>query len=198
MLAVLSGGIEPEPKRRSGVEPSNQGGNPCASLTRHSAAAARRLQRQQGRQRGHRQYDQNTAENTAADVGNTAQNIAADIGNDVKTTGDKIENKVGNTDVNVNVNTDVKTDRTRREQAVARRLDRPSPTSGGWSGRQDSNLRPSAPKADALPGCATPRRRRTSGGASSPIPCSTSSADDGGPGRIRTSNLAVMSGRLYR
>ena len=26
-----------------------------------------------------------------------------------------------------------------------------------WSGRQDSNLRPSAPKADALPGCATPR-----------------------------------------
>ena len=28
------------------------------------------------------------------------------------------------------------------------------------SGRQDSNLRPSAPKADALPGCATPRGRR--------------------------------------
>ena len=28
----------------------------------------------------------------------------------------------------------------------------------GWSGRQDSNLRPSAPKADALPGCATPRQ----------------------------------------
>ncbi len=26
-----------------------------------------------------------------------------------------------------------------------------------WSGRKDSNLRPSAPKADALPGCATPR-----------------------------------------
>ena len=26
-----------------------------------------------------------------------------------------------------------------------------------WSGREDSNLRPSAPKADALPGCATPR-----------------------------------------
>ena len=39
----------------------------------------------------------------------------------------------------------------------------PSPMSPGrtpvtWSGRQDSNLRPSAPKADALPGCATPRR----------------------------------------
>ena len=28
---------------------------------------------------------------------------------------------------------------------------------GKWSERQDSNLRPSAPKADALPGCATPR-----------------------------------------
>src|SRR5262245_48204539 len=27
-----------------------------------------------------------------------------------------------------------------------------------WSGRRDSNTRPSAPKADALPGCATPRR----------------------------------------
>jgi hypothetical protein len=26
-----------------------------------------------------------------------------------------------------------------------------------WSGREDSNLRLSAPKADALPGCATPR-----------------------------------------
>src|SRR4029079_10174945 len=52
------------------------------------------------------QYDQNTAENTAADVGNTAQNIAADIGNDVKKTGDKIQN----TDVDVNVNKDVKTE----------------------------------------------------------------------------------------
>ena len=52
------------------------------------------------------QYDQNTAENAAADVGNTAQNIAADIGNDVKNTGDKIQN----TDVSVNVNKDVKTE----------------------------------------------------------------------------------------
>src|SRR3954447_711988 len=30
-----------------------------------------------------------------------------------------------------------------------------------WSGRQDLNLRPSAPKADALPGCATPRHRQS-------------------------------------
>src|SRR6185437_10340379 len=29
--------------------------------------------------------------------------------------------------------------------------------SEGWSGRRDSNTRPSAPKADALPDCATPR-----------------------------------------
>ena len=56
------------------------------------------------------QYDQNTAENAVADVGNTAQNVAADIGNDVKATGDKIENKVGNSDVDVNVNKDVKTE----------------------------------------------------------------------------------------
>jgi hypothetical protein len=49
------------------------------------------------------QYDQNTAQNTVADLGNTAQNIATDIGNDVEKTGNKIENKVGNTDVSVKV-----------------------------------------------------------------------------------------------
>ena len=52
------------------------------------------------------QYDQNTAQNTAADIGNTAQNIAADIGNDVQKTGSKIENKVGNTDVKIKVDKD--------------------------------------------------------------------------------------------
>jgi hypothetical protein len=31
-----------------------------------------------------------------------------------------------------------------------------------WSGREDLNLRPPAPKAGALPGCATPRRGRRS------------------------------------
>jgi hypothetical protein len=56
------------------------------------------------------QYDQNTAENTAADIGNTAENIAADIGNDVKNTGEKIQNKVGNTDVDVKIGKDEKTD----------------------------------------------------------------------------------------
>ncbi len=52
------------------------------------------------------QYDQNTAQNTAADIGNTAQNIAADIGNDVQKTGDKFQNKIGNTDVSVKINKD--------------------------------------------------------------------------------------------
>jgi hypothetical protein len=56
------------------------------------------------------QYDQNTAENAAADVSNTAENVAADIGNDVKSTSKKIENKVGSKDVNVKVDKDVKTE----------------------------------------------------------------------------------------
>ena len=51
------------------------------------------------------QYDQNTAENTAADVGNFAENVAADIGNDVERTADKVQN----TDVDVTVNQDVQT-----------------------------------------------------------------------------------------
>ena len=48
------------------------------------------------------QYDQNTAENTAAEIGNTAQDIAADIGNDVSNTADKVQNKVGDNDENAN------------------------------------------------------------------------------------------------
>ena len=58
------------------------------------------------------QYDQNTAENTAADIGNTAQNIAADIGNDVSNTADKVQNKVGDHDVSMNVNANVQTNTT--------------------------------------------------------------------------------------
>ena len=54
------------------------------------------------------QYDQNKAENTAADIGNTAQNI----GNDVKKTGEKIQN----TDINVNVGSDVHTNTTTTER----------------------------------------------------------------------------------
>ena len=55
------------------------------------------------------QYDQNTAENTAATIGNTAQNIGSEIANDVQNTGDKIENKVGNADLHVTINKDEET-----------------------------------------------------------------------------------------
>ena len=58
------------------------------------------------------QYDQNTAENAATDVGNTAQNIATDIGNDVQKTGDKLENKIDNADVSVKIGHDVHTNKT--------------------------------------------------------------------------------------
>lgn len=54
------------------------------------------------------QYDQNTAENTAAEIGNTAENVASDIGNDVKKTGEKIQN----TDVDVKVGSDEHTNKT--------------------------------------------------------------------------------------
>jgi predicted small secreted protein len=54
------------------------------------------------------QYDQNTAQNTAADIGNTAENIGSDIGNDVKKTADKLQN----TDIDVKVGKDEHTDTT--------------------------------------------------------------------------------------
>ena len=54
------------------------------------------------------QYDQNTAENTAADIGNTAQNIGKDIGNDVS----KTANKIQNTDVHIKVGKDEHTNTT--------------------------------------------------------------------------------------
>ena len=58
------------------------------------------------------QYDQNTAQNTVADIGNTAQNIGADIANDVQKTGDKIQNKVGNSDVDIKAGHDEHTNTT--------------------------------------------------------------------------------------
>ena len=141
-------------------------------------------------------YNSDVAENAAADIGNTAQNIAADIGNDVQKTGDKIENKVGNTDVNVKSTRRARQHGRHATENKASNVGSRS-VSGGWSGRQDSNLRPSAPKADALPDCATPRRPPLGLIARLANP-RFGSASDGGPGRIRTSNLAVMSGRLYR
>src|SRR3954464_10358295 len=50
-----------------------------------------------------------------------------------------------------------------------------------WSGREDLNLRPPAPKAGALPGCATPRRGR----ALLP-PGHTSATDDAFEGELTT------------
>ena len=62
------------------------------------------------------QYDQNTAENAAADVGNTAQNIASDIGNDVQNTGEKMQNKVGD-DHQTNTSTTTTTTTTTENKA---------------------------------------------------------------------------------
>jgi len=50
------------------------------------------------------QYDQNTAENAAADAGNFAENVGGMIANDVDQTAAKVQNKVGDVDVNVQVN----------------------------------------------------------------------------------------------
>jgi len=50
------------------------------------------------------EYNQDVAENGAADVANAAENIAADIGNDVERTADKIDNTIGDVDVDVDVN----------------------------------------------------------------------------------------------
>ena len=51
------------------------------------------------------QYNQDVAENAAADVANTAENIGGMIANDVEKTADKIQN----TDVDVDVDANVQT-----------------------------------------------------------------------------------------
>ena len=48
-------------------------------------------------------YNQDVAENAAADVANTAENIGEDIANDVERTADKVQNEVGDVDVDVDV-----------------------------------------------------------------------------------------------
>jgi hypothetical protein len=57
-------------------------------------------------------YNSDVAENAAKDVGNTAHNIATDIGNDDKKTGEKLQN----TDVSLNVNTNVHTNTTEKKK----------------------------------------------------------------------------------
>ena len=54
-----------------------------------------------------------------------------------------------------------------------------------WSGREDLNLRPLAPQASALPGCATPRRTRPN--AADPLPATRSARSVGRTRRGRDS-----------
>jgi hypothetical protein len=50
-------------------------------------------------------YNQDVAENAAADVANTAENIAADIGNEVEDTANKVEDRTDdNRDSNASEN----------------------------------------------------------------------------------------------
>jgi hypothetical protein len=53
---------------------------------------------------------------------------------------------------------DPKTDAVTTQWGTPGKCKHNPPSELGWSGRKDSNLRPSGPKPDALPGCATPRR----------------------------------------
>ena len=48
-------------------------------------------------------FNEDVAENTAADVGNFAENVGGMIANDVDQTADKVQNEVGDVDVNVDV-----------------------------------------------------------------------------------------------
>ena len=48
-------------------------------------------------------FNQDVAENAAADAGNFAENVGGIIANDVDRTEDKVQNKVGDVDVDVNV-----------------------------------------------------------------------------------------------
>ncbi len=52
------------------------------------------------------QYNQDLAENVAADVGDTAQNIGGMIANDVSETAGKVQNEVGDVDVDADVDVD--------------------------------------------------------------------------------------------
>ena len=51
-------------------------------------------------------FNQDVAENAAADAGNFAENVGGIIANDVDRTTDKVKNEVGDVDVDVNVTRD--------------------------------------------------------------------------------------------
>ena len=48
-------------------------------------------------------FNEDVAENAAADAGNFAENVGGMIANDVDQTADKVKNEVGDVDVDVNV-----------------------------------------------------------------------------------------------
>ena len=51
-------------------------------------------------------FNEDVAENAAADAGNFAENVGGMIANDVDRTADKVQNEVGDVDVDVNVTRD--------------------------------------------------------------------------------------------
>ena len=52
------------------------------------------------------EYNQDVAENAAADIGNTAENVGGAIANTVENTADKVQNRAEKVDVTVDTNTD--------------------------------------------------------------------------------------------
>ena len=46
-------------------------------------------------------YNQDVAENAAADVANTAENIGGQLANDIQESGERVQNEVGDVDVDV-------------------------------------------------------------------------------------------------
>ena len=61
-------------------------------------------------------FNQDVAENAAADAGNFAENVGGIIANDVDRTADKVQNKVGDVDVDVNVSHNDSDDATNNRQ----------------------------------------------------------------------------------
>ena len=113
MLAVLSGGIEPEPQAApSGVEPSKRLERidhardvPCLPPLL-PLAAARRLPGEQGRRitAPPSTINQNSRRKCRRGRRQCRDNVAGTIGNDVKREADKIDDKVGDVDVDVDIN----------------------------------------------------------------------------------------------
>lgn len=60
-------------------------------------------------------FNEDVAENAAADAGNFAENVGGMIANDVDKTADKVQNEVGDVDVDVNVSRDKDTHDGNRE-----------------------------------------------------------------------------------